>query len=59
MEASDHDVRGLRQERCVSDFVGFVSAVLLAGVSLILPVCIVAAVVRAISATGQRDQVVR
>jgi hypothetical protein len=43
----------------VSNFVSFVSAVLLAGIALSLPVCVVAAVVRAISATGRRDQVAR
>jgi hypothetical protein len=37
----------------VPSFVAFFSAVLLAGVALVLPVCIVASVVRAIGATGQ------
>jgi hypothetical protein len=47
------------KEFCLSSFVGFLSAVLLVGLALILPVCIVAAVVRAISATGRQDQAVR
>jgi hypothetical protein len=34
-------------------FVAFFSAVLLAGVALVLPVCIVTSVIRALGATGQ------
>jgi len=39
----------------LSSFVAFFSAVLLAGVALLLPVCIIASVVRAIHATGRRE----
>jgi hypothetical protein len=41
------------------DFVGFFSGVLLIGVAMVLPVCIVGAVVQAIVATRHQNQLTR
>lgn len=40
-------------------FVGFFSGVLLIGAALVLPVCIVGAVVQAIAATRQQNTLIR
>jgi hypothetical protein len=41
------------------NFIGFLSGVLLIGVALVLPVCIVGSVARAIAATRHQDQPTR
>ena len=41
------------------NFIGFVSGMLLIGVALVLPVCIVGAVVQAIVATRHQNQPTR
>jgi len=43
----------------VPNLVAFFSAVLLVGLALVMPICIIGSVVRAIIATGHHDQATR
>ena len=47
------------KEFCVPNLVAFFSAVLLVGLALVMPICIIGSVVRVIIATGHHDPATR